>query len=457
MKKKIDMINGPLFSSIIRFALPIIFTGLLQVLYNNADIIIVGQFATNGQDAVGAIGSTTSLVHLIVNMFMGLSVGTNVALAHSLGRQDNASCKRVVHSAIAISIVCGLLLTVIGVLFAGTFLSWMNVPAATMELSSLYLKIYFFGMPASMIYNFGAAILNAKGDTKRPLLYLSLSGIINVLLNCFFVVFFDMSVDGVALATIISQYFSAVMVVIALIKETDCCKLVLKHIRFHARETVLILKYGIPTGLTAVMFNISNVFIQTSLNSFDSKDIINASSAAAGLEGMVYTAMTAFCSTSMTFTGQNVGAQNYKRISKIFLLCTAISFSIGFVFGYLMYAFGTPLLRIYLPDASDVVLGYGLTRMRLILLFYLIEGIMEVQMGVIRGMGYATIPSITTIITVCLFRIIWIFTVFAQKQTLASLFVCYPISWIISVIVLQVMYMVIYKKIKSTPIHIADE
>lgn len=444
--KNIDMIHGNLFSSVIMFSLPIIATGILQILYNNADLIVVGQFAENRDNAVGAIGSTSSLIHLIVNLFLGLSVGANVALAQSLGRNDDAESERTVHTSMLFSVICGIFLMIIGVCFSRTFLTWMNATEALIDQSTVYLRIYFLGMPASMVYNFGSAILRAKGDTKRPLIYLTVSGLVNIVLNCVFVIVFGMDVDGVAWSTIISQYISAILILIALFNEKDCCKLVLSKLKLHPSETVLILRYGIPAGLTSVMFNISNVFIQTALNGYKNEAIVNGSAAAASLEGIVYTSMNAFSQAAMTFAGQNIGAGNYKRIGKIYAMCAAISVSVGIVLGYGMYFFAEPMLKIFIKNPTADTIRYGIMRMSCILLFYFLDGLMEVQMGITRAMGYSSVPTIITIVTVCLFRLVWLVTVFKYFDTLISLFLCYPMTWALSVIIMHIVYVILYNR-----------
>ena len=445
MKKSMDMLNGPLFSSILKFSFPIIATGILQILYNNADIVIVGQFARESQNAVGAIGATSSIIYLIVNLFLGLSVGTNVALAQSIGRQDDLGSKRVVHTAISLSLICGVIMTIIGVAFSGTFLTWMDTPVDIFNQSLLYLKIYFLGMPASMIYNFGSAILRSKGDTKRPLVILSLSGIANVIFNCIFVIFFNMSVDGVAWATTIAQYISAIAILCTLFKEEGYFKLELSSLKLSKNESLTILRYGIPAGFTSVMFNISNIFIQTALNAYNNPDILDGSAAASGLEGFVYTTMNSFSQAAMTFVGQNAGARNFKRIPKIYGTCAAVCVGLGIIMGWAMYLVGEPLLRVYLPTTSPEGIDFGMLRLACILLFYFLCGLMEVQMGVIRGLGYSSIPTTVTILTICVFRILWLYTIYPLFNTLASLYICYPISWLLSVVVLEVVYRIKYK------------
>ena len=446
-KREIDMINGPLVSGIMRFALPVIATGVLQILYNAADIVIVGQFSGPESTAVAAIGSTTALIHLILSLFLGLSIGTNAALAMSLGRKDDKGSSEVVHTAISIAVISGLFMLAVGVLCSRQFLKWMLSPEELLEQSTLYLRIYSLGMPASMLFNFASAILIAKGDTKRPLYYLMSSGIINVLLNLFFVAVCGLDVAGVALATIISQYISAVLVIQRLVRLNDCCKLSIKRLRLYKDKAVLILQYGIPAGATSVMFNISNVFIQSSLNSFGNVDMNTGSAASASIEGLTYTSMNAFNQTAITFVGQNMGAKNHKRINKIYALCTLICVLTGIVMGWGMYASGELLLKLYSPDASGMAIEYGLTRMSCILTTYFICGILEVQMGTLRGMGYATVPAIMSITGICAFRIVWIYTVFEKIHTMQALYMCYPAIWIFTVLIMGIAYIVITKKI----------
>lgn len=451
--KELDMIHGPLVPTLLRFAFPVIVTGVLQILYNAADMIIVGQFGSS-PNAVAAIGATSALINLIVATFLGLSIGTNVALAQALGRQDEKSSHEVVHSAILLALICGAVLMFVGLRFARTFLVWMGTDAEVIEQSTLYMKIYFLGMPASMLYNFGSAILRAKGDSKRPLIFLTLSGAINVAMNCVFVIFLGMSVDGVAWATIISQYISATLVIIALMREKDCCKLIIRKLRLKADKTLLILRYGVPAGLNSAMFNIANVMVQSSLNSFHVVDMVTGSASSGSIEGLAYTAMNAFNQTALTFVGQNVGAGNHKRIGKIYATCAIISMSIGLVMGWGMYALGEPLLKLYSPDATSAAIQYGLVRMSCILTFYFIDGLLEVQMGTIRGMGYSLVPTLISVIGVCVLRIVWIYTVFRQIYTMRALYLCYPVTWVVSVIAMHVAYIIIRKKMQKGHDHV---
>lgn len=448
-KKEIDMINGPLMSSLVRFVLPVIATGVLQVLYNAADIVIVGQFAGPDSVAVGAIGSTTALINLIVGLFMGLSTGINVALAMSIGRGDDKGSNEVVHTSIALAIISGIFLLIVGALGSHKFLELMKSPSDVIDSSDLYLRIYFLGMPASMVYNFGSAVLRSKGETKKPFYYLMVSGVANVLLNIFFVAVCRMDVAGVAIATIVSQYISALLVLYCLMKQNDCCKLSLKNIRVHTDKALTILRYGIPAGLTSIMFNISNVFIQSSLNSFDNTDMMTGSAAAGSIEGIAYTAMNAFNLAAVTFVGQNVGARNYKRISKIFMTCFIMVVVIGLVLGNGLYMVGKPLLKLYAPNAHESAIEYGLVRMSCILVYYFIDGMLEVEIGVVRGMGYSVVPTIITILGVCVYRIIWLCTVFEKYHTMKALYMCYPTSWCVTVVTTAAVYFILKRRMQN--------
>ncbi len=447
MKKEIDMIHGPLAGSLIKLVIPIIATGVLQVLYNAADIIVIGQFSPPDSPTVGAIGSTTALINLIIGLFTGLAVGINVALAMSIGRGDNKGSSEVVHTSVLLAVICGLGLSAVGFFGAHTFLEWMHSPDEVIELSALYMRIYFLGIPGSLLYNFGSAILRAKGDTRAPFFYLMISGLVNIGLNFVFIAFFKMSVDGVALATIISQYISAICVLVHLTKLDDCCKLDIRMVRLNKDKVVTILKYGIPAGFAGIMFNISNVFIQSSLNSFNIPDMLTGASSAGSLEGIIYQGINAFQHASLTFVGQNMGAKNYKRIPKIFITALIMSFSLSLVCGWGMYLMGPTFLRLYAPNANEAVIEYGLVRMSCILVFYTLDATLEVQMGVIRGMGFSTPPTLCTVIGICCVRIVWIYTVFRKVHTMKSLYMCYPVTWAITIVALALTYFIIKKKV----------
>lgn len=431
-----DMVNGPLLPKIVRFIIPLIFTGVLQLLYNAADVVVVGRF--EGHQALAAVGATGALINLILNVFMGLAVGASVAVAQDYGAGDIRGVYKVVHTSVLVSIFGGIIVAVIGICFSGIFLKWMDTPADVLPLASKYLMVYFMGAPGSLIYNFGASILRSIGDTKRPLYMLAVSGMVNVVLNLFFVIVFGLGVVGVALATIISQYLSMVMVVVYLTRIDNCCRLNLKELRVYRDKLNRIIRVGLPAGIQGSVFSISNVVIQSSINSFGSL-VMSGSTAASNIEGFVYTAMNSVYQASLTFTGQNIGAKKYNRVHRVAFTCAGIVTVIGLVMGGAVYIFAEPLLGIYLPNDPDAI-SYGVTRLAYVAIPYFLCGLMEVFTGSQRGMGMSVTPMITSLVGSCLFRIIWIMTIFSVYRTLPSLFISYPISWTLTTLAHMMFY-----------------
>ncbi len=417
-----------LTGQIIRYIVPLMLTGILQLLYNAADNVVVGRF--DGSNALAAVGSTGALVNLILNVFMGLSVGTAVAVAHDYGANDHEGVQKTVHTSILISIFCGVIVGVFGCLCSGTFLKWMGTPDDVLPLSTTYLAIYFLGTPASLIYNFGASILRSVGDTKRPLFFLTLSGFINVALNLVFVIVLHMSVAGVALATIISQYVSMVMIIVCLICEKSCCHLDFRKLRIHRDKLQKIIRVGLPAGIQGSVFSISNVVIQSSVNSFGSL-VMAGNTAAAQLEGFAYTAMNSVYHAALTFVGQNMGAKKYHMINKVVFRCFIVVMVIGIGVGTLMFSFAEPLLKIYLPNDPDAI-PYGIMRLTYLIIPYFLCGTMEVMVGGQRGMGMSIVPMITSLVGSCLLRVIWVMTIFAAFRSLPVLYLSYPISWFLT-------------------------
>ena len=458
--KRIDIVNGPMIPNIIRFSLPLIATGMLQLLYNAADNIVVGQF--DGQTALAAVGSTGSLINLIINICMGLAVGSSVAVAQDYGAGNKDGVHQTIHTSVLVSMIGGLVVALVGFFFSGTFLRWMGSPENVLPLSTLYLKIYFLGTPASMIYNFCASMLRAVGDTKRPLYFLTISGLINVLLNLLFVIVFHMGVAGVALATIISQYVSMIMVLVYLHKLDDCCHLDFRKLKLYRNKMVKIIQVGIPAGLQGSVFSISNVVIQSSINSFGSV-VMSGNTAAGQLEGFVYTAMNALYQAALTFTGQHVGAGNIHKLHRVMLSCAAIVLVIGLVMGIGMYAVGEPLLKIYLPIEANPAteeamqtnmenlkaIEYGMVRLMYVMLPYFLCGMMEVMVGCQRGMGMSVTPMITSMLGACGIRIFWIYTFFTWYRSLPMLYISYPISWFITTAVHTLNYFRAHSKTKK--------
>lgn len=426
-----DMCHGPLFIKIIKYTIPIILSSVLQLFFNAADLIVVGRFC--GSISVGAVGATSSLTNLFVNFFIGLSVGAGVTVAQGLGAKDEKKVHYAVHTAIPTAFVGGVVLTIVGILLSRPALVWMGTPAEQLELSALYMRIYFAGIIAMLLYNFGAAILRAAGDTQRPLIYLAIAGILNVILNFIFVVYFHLDVAGVALATTISQCVSAVLVIITLMRRTDACKFSLSKMHFDKIALIRILKIGMPAGLQSSLFSISNVLIQSSVNSFGEMAVSGAA-AASSIESFVYVIINSFSQTALNFTGQNYGAGNYKRIHKILGYCLLSASVSGLVSGVAVYALAEPLLSIYLTDSPEAI-AYGVLKMTYICLPYFLCGLMDITTGVIRGMGYSIVPMLVTVLGVCGLRVAWIYTVFQYYHTLECLYLSYTVSWILTAMV----------------------
>ena len=391
MKKsyEMDMCNGPIFGKLLVFALPLMLSGILQLLFNAADIVVVGKFS--GSHALAAVGSTGALINLFVNVFIGFSIGTNVLVAQYFGARDEKNVHETVHTSILLGIVGGFILIVAGMVFAKPMLEWMDTPEDVLSHAVLYMRIYFIGMPAMLVYNFGAAILRAIGDTRRPLYYLLSAGMINVILNLFFVIVLDMGVAGVATATVISQIVSAILIVRCLMHSDGIYRLDLHELKIYKRKMVHIAKIGLPAGVQGAVFSLSNVLIQSSVNSFGS--IAMAGNTAAGnIEGFVYTSMNAVYQTALSFTSQNVGGERQDRIPKIVFQCLAIVTVVGAVLGNLAYQCGPFLLNIYSSDPE--VIQYGMSRMQIICQWYFLCGIMDVAVGILRGMGYSVMPDV---------------------------------------------------------------
>ena len=423
-QKTADLTTGPLFPKIIVFAMPLALSGILQLLFNAADVVVVGHFA--GSQAMAAVGSTTSLVNLLVNLFIGMSVGANVLTARALGAHDHIAVKNTVHTSVLLSLIGGFILAVIGVCFSRPLLELMGSPDDVIDLSALYLRIFFLGMPVNMLYNFGAALLRAVGDTRRPLYCLAFSGCINVALNLVFVIALHMSVAGVALATIISQAISAVLVVWLLMHEEGSLKLELNNLHLHPMALTQIMSIGIPAGLQGAVFSLSNVVIQSSINSFGSV-IVAGNSAASSIEGFVYVGMNAFAQASTTFTSQNFGARKYENIRKVLLNCLLCVFIVGAVLGVGATMGGNTLCGIYSSDPA--VIAAGVNRLSVICQLYFICGLMDVISGSMRGIGYSVLPMVVSLVGSCALRLVWVATIFRFVGTVNSLYISYPISW----------------------------
>lgn len=438
----IDMTTGKLFPKIVSFAIPIMLTGLLQLVYNAADVIVVGRFA--GSDSLAAVGATTSLVHLSLNLFLGLATGAGVVAAKHIGANDGAAVHRTVHSSMLLALICGIGIGVVGFAFSSLALEAMSIPNDVLPLSATYLRIFFLGTPASMVFNFGAAILRATGDSKRPLYILTVTGIINVLLNLLFVIQFKMNVAGVALATIISQFISAVLVIYILLNINSVVHLSIKKMRFYKAELLDIVKIGIPSGIHASLFSFSNVIIQSSINSFGAA-VIAGNTASSNVDSIIQTCCSAVSQTATTFTSQNYGAGQIKRIRRIYFNCVGVTVMIAAVCCVFLLTFGEQVLGIFSTDAE--VIEMGLVRMRLFAVTYVLNSLLDVTTGQMRGLGKSVIPMIVTMAGVCGLRVVWIFTVFQMYRSMEVLYLSYPVSWAVTGAVLLVMYIITFRKI----------
>lgn len=439
-----SMLEGPLFPAIVQYTIPIILTSILQLLFNAADMIVVGRYC--GSASVGAVGATGSLTGLIVNFFIGLSVGTGVTVAHAIGAGEDDAVSKTVHTTIPIALICSIILTVLGITFSKDLLILMATPENLLPLSSMYMKIYFSGIIFTMLYNFCASILRAAGDTKSPLVFLLISGVLNVILNLIFVICFDMNVAGVALATVTSQALSALLVVIALTRRTDACKLYLRKIRFYKKQILKILRIGLPSGINSSLFAISNVMIQSSVNSFGDV-MVSGASAAGSIEGFIYVALNAFAQTSVNFVGQNYGARRYDRISKSLFICLGCVFVVGLVLSSIVYIFAPTLLSFYITDSVEAI-SYGVLRIAYVCLPYFLCGMMDVTTAALRGIGASVTPMFITVLGVCGIRIGWILTLFQLPQfhTPDGLFISYPVSWGITFVIEFVVFMLLFRR-----------
>lgn len=446
-KKKsyeMNMCEGSLVGKMLVFTIPLMFSGILQLLFNAADTIVVGRYA--GKEALAAVGSTSSLINLMVNLFMGLSVGANILVARYYGAKKEKDMKETVHTSITVAVAAGIVLAVLGNLFAKPLLELMGSPEDVIDLAALYVKIYFLGMPVTLVYNYGAAILRAIGDTKRPLYYLTAAGAVNVVLNLIFVIKLDLSVAGVAMATVISQCVSVILLLRCMCTMEGSCRLELKKLGIVREKAWLLLRHGLPAGLQSSVFSLSNVLIQSSINSFGSVAMAGAS-AAANLEGFVYVAMNSFQQTALCFTSQNLGGGKYDRIGKVMRNSLMMVAAVGILMGGGCYLFGEQLLRIYSSDAE--VISYGLIRMRWICLPYFLCGLMDVMVGMLRGIGYAVAPMCVSMIGACGFRILWIATVFERFPTLDVLYSSYAVSWIITGATHLICFLLIWNRFKK--------
>ena len=434
------MVNGSIMDKMISIALPLMLSGILQLLFNAVDIIVVGRFS--GSQSLAAVGSTSSLINMLTNLFIGISLGANVLAARFYAAGKHKEMSETVHTAIATAFVSGVIMIFVGILLSRPALELMDTPSDVIELSTLYIRIYFLGMPFFMLYNYGAAILRAVGDTKRPLIFLVISGVVNACLNMLLVIVFHLDVAGVAIATVISQVISCVLVIDCLYKTDAVYRLRFKKLRINRKYLVQIFRIGIPAGLQSTLISFSNVLLQSSVNSFGSIAMAGYT-AANNILSFLYMAANAVTQACMSFTSQNFGARKPKRMDRVIIDGMILQFVICLILGTLAYVFGSQISSIY-TDNSDVI-KCSVEILALTTIPYFLCGIMDAWPGIIRGMGRSTVPMILCIIGTVGVRILWIFFFFPHHRTLRYLFISYPVSWI-ATIIMQLAYFFIIRK-----------
>ena len=439
---EMDMTRGPILMNMIRFSIPLMLSSVLQLFYNAADMVVVGRFA--GSSALAAVGATGAVTSLLVNLFMGLSVGACVVVAQYYGADKGEAVSQSVHTSVALALVGGIGIGLVGIVVARPLLTAMDTPADILDQAVLYMQIYFAGMPANLTYNFSEAVLRAVGDTSRPMYYLTAAGIINVVLNLIFVIVFHMNVAGVALATMISQCVSAVLVLRCLIRMEGFLHLDIRRLRLYRDKVGQIVRVGVPAGLKSSMFAISNTLIQSSINSFGSVAIAG-NTAASNIESFISTPLAAFHQAAMSFTSQCYGARKPERFGKIAWCGSFLVITVGFVMGVAVTYFGRPLLSIY--GAEEAVIEWGMVRMKIMATTCFLGSVGNIFVFGLRAMGNSMFPMLMSILCICVFRVFWIYTVFAAWPTEEILYYSYPISWILATVVHLISFLVYKRKV----------
>lgn len=442
-KNELDLTSGKLLPKMIRFAIPLIIMSVLQLLFNTADMIVVGQFDSDGDSAIAAIGATTSVVNLLVNFFIGLSTGAGVVMSRCFGAKDKQKGDRVLHTSMVLGLLSGVFIAVAGASLAEIILILMKCPEGCFDLAVTYLVIYFLGAPFNLVYNFGAAVMRSVGDTKRPLIYLTIAGVLNIIVNLITVIGFNMSVGGVALATVTSQAVSAVLVVATLMKGKGFVRLRLRSLKLEMPILKEVLTFGIPSGIQTSMFAITNVLTQSAMNEWG-EIVVAGNAAAVSLGAFVFTIMQAVGNTAATTVGQNYGAKDFARIKKAILISVAMVSVCGLGFSLLEQAFAPQLLGLY-TDTPEAI-EYGIMRMNTVVLMYFVAGIMEVCNHSLRGIGYSLTPMLIALIGTCAFRLLWIYTVYPAWREYLCLLLSWPVSWLVTGITAAIVLIVSYKK-----------
>ena len=436
------MCNGTIMDKLISFSIPLMLSGILQLMFNAVDIVVVGRFS--GSQALAAVGSTTALINVFTNLFIGISLGANVLAARYYAAGKTKEMSETVHTAIALALVSGVAMAVIGVVFARGALEIMGTPDDVIAKSTLYMQIYFCGMPFFMMYNYGAAILRAVGDTKRPLIFLIVSGVINAVLNLFLVIVFHLDVAGVGIATVISQLVSCILVLRCLHHTESSYQLHLAKLRIRSVYLKRIFEVGVPAGIQSTVINISNAMLQSSVNSFGSIAMAGYT-ASNNIFGFLYVSVNSFTQACMSFTSQNYGVKKLKRMDRVLIDCMILSVVVTLILGSSVYIFGPELLHIYSNQAD--VIKYGMEIFSYTTVTYFLCGLMDLFPGALRGMGYSTVPMILSIIGTVGVRIIWIYGLFPSHRSLTFLFLSYPVSWIATIIMQVICFWFVRKKI----------
>lgn len=443
-KYEIDMCNGSIMDKLISFSLPLMLSGILQLMFNAVDIVVVGRFS--GSQALAAVGSTTALINIFTNLFIGISLGANVLAARFYASGKEKEMSETVHTAITLALISGIIMAGIGLLLAKLALRLMGTPSDVIELSTLYMRIYFCGMPFFMLYNYGAAILRAVGDTKRPLIFLIISGVVNAGLNMILVIIFHMGVAGVGIATVISQLISCILVLRCLYKSEGCYQLRFSKLRIQKVYLRQIFQVGIPAGIQSTVINFSNALLQSSVNSFGSTAMAGYT-AANNILGFLYASVNAVTQACMSFTSQNYGVGKYKRMDRVLINCLILSVVISGILGCGSYAFGTEVLKVYTEDPK--VIQCGLEILSMTTVTYFLCGIMDLFPGALRGMGRSGVPMILSIIGTVGTRIVWIFMLFPQHRTLEFLFISYPASWLFTIVMQVICFYFVRKQVHA--------
>lgn len=441
--QNIDMVSGSLMKKMMVYTIPIILTGVLQLLYNAADLVVVGQFASEA--AFSAVGATGSLNALFINLFIGLSTGGCICVAQYYGARKAEDVSETVHTSVVVSVLAGLFVAVFGCIFVEPALKAMGTPDEIIGMSALYLKLIFIAAPSTLFYNFAAGILRATGDTKRPFLILVFTGAVNVILNLILVIGFGLDVLGVALATVAGNVLNSIIIAILLLRTNDCIRIEWKKLVIKTDKLIKVLHYGIPSGIQSLLFSCSNVIVQSAVNSFNSVAVIGGNAAASGIEGFMYISLNSVSGTALNFSGQNFGARKYKRIDRTMLNAFIMAGVIAFGFASVILSFSNPLLRIYQPNSAEAVY-VGTIRLKIIVSTYFICAIYEIVMQTLRAIGCSWTPTVVALFTIAGLRITWIYTVFYKYHTLEILYMSWPITWIITFIILFTYYQISKKK-----------